>query len=296
MLENVWYVLIALLCFIGLFSASLDIYRLPSRKAEKTIANLHNQQQTGTSSIELAMNAIATFLEKKVVRINPFKRAQLEVDLFTAEMDVTPERFYADAIVKGLLIGIAAIPFLFILPILGALLVIAAFIFAYSHISGLKKWIKIKRDRVDYELSRFVYYVEKSLIHSRDILQIMERYIPHAGMELKNELIITTADMKSGNYEAAITRMEARVGSPSMSDVCRGMIAILHGDDTRSYWAALEVKLSENQRQKLRIEAQKIPGKVNHLSMAILVTFMIVYVVVIAGQVIDSLSVIFASM
>ena len=40
----------------------------------------------------------------------------------------------------------------------------------------------------------------------------------NAGREMKHELDITVADMKSGNYEAAITRLEARVGSAMMND------------------------------------------------------------------------------
>lgn len=46
-----------------------------------------------------------------------------------------------------------------------------------------------------------------------------------------------------------------------MSDVCRGLIGILRGDDTEMYWASLSIKFSDIQRQQLRLQAQKIPRK-----------------------------------
>ena len=110
---------------------------------------------------------------------------------------------------------------------------------------------------------------------------------------MKHELDITVADMKSGNYEAAITRLEARVGSSMMSDVCRGLIGILRGDDTEMYWASLSLKFNDIQRQQLRLQAQKVPRKVKRLSMCLLICFMLVYVVVILSQIMDSIGVLF---
>ena len=46
---------------------------------------------------------------------------------------------------------------------------------------------------------------------------------------MKRELDITTADMKSGNYETALTRLETRIGSPMLSDVVRGLISVIRG-------------------------------------------------------------------
>ena len=66
--------------------------------------------------------------------------------------------------------------------------------------------------------------------------------------------------MRSGNDEAALTRLEARVGSSALSDVVRGLIGILHGEDNGVYWANLSLKFSEAGRQNLREQAGKIPS------------------------------------
>ena len=122
---------------------------------------------------------------------------------------------------------------------------------------------------------------------------MLESYSKTAGPEMKHELDITAADMRSGNYEAAITRLESRVGSSMMSDVCRGLIGVLRGDDTEMYWASLAIKFSDAQRQQLRIQAQQVPRKVKRLSMCLLVCFMLIYVVVILAQIVNSLGVLF---
>ena len=53
------------------------------------------------------------------------------------------------------------------------------------------------------------------------------------------------------------------------------------------------VGLDDAQRQQLRIQAQQVPRKVKRLSMCLLVCFMLIYVVVILAQIVNSLGVLF---
>ena len=122
---------------------------------------------------------------------------------------------------------------------------------------------------------------------------MLDSYTQYAGPEMKHELDITVADMKSGHYEDAITRMESRVGSSMMSDVCRGLISIIRGDDNRMYWETLSLKFNDMARQQLRLRAQKVPRKVKRLSMCLLFCFMLIYVVVILEQIMSSIGVLF---
>ena len=78
-----------------------------------------------------------------------------------------------------------------------------------------------------------------------------------------------------------------------MSDVCRGLIGILRGDDTAMYWASLSIKFNDIQRQQLRLQAGKVPRKVKRLSMCLLLCFMLIYIVVILAQIMSSLNVLF---
>ncbi len=285
--------IVGVLCAIGLYYILADVYKIPYYKTSKAVESLSKRQKEKKSSLDIWLSGLAEWLSKHL-KLNEFKRAQLEADLKTAQMDITPEMFKANCIVKACLIGAFAIPVAFIFPLLvPVVLFLAVFLYRIES-KSVGKRIRAKREKIEYELPRLVSNIEKTLAHNRDVLYMLESYAPNAGPELKHELDITVADMKSGNYEGAITRLESRVGSSMMSDVCRGLIGILRGDDNRMYWATLALKFNDTARQQLRLRAQKVPRKVKRLSMCLLICFMLIYVVVILEQIMSSIGVLFA--
>lgn len=284
--------IVGILCGVGLFYVLVDFWRIPYYKTSKAVESLSKKQKDKKSGFDVWLSGLAAWLSKRI-RINDFKRVQLESDLKTAQMNVTPEMFKANAIVKAGIIGIFAVPVAFIFPLLSPVILFLAFFLYRFEMKGVSKRIKAKRERIEYELPRLVSNIEKTLAHNRDVLYMLDSYAQNAGPEMKHELNITVADMKSGNYEDAIIRLESRVGSSMMSDVCRGLIGILRGDDNRMYWASLALKFNDAARQQLRLRAQKVPKKVKRLSMCLLFCFMLIYVVVILEQIMDSIGVLF---
>ena len=285
--------IVGVLCAIGLYFVLADVYKIPYYKTSKAVESLSKRQKEKKSSLDIWLSGLAEWLSKHL-KLNEFKRAQLEADLKTAQMDITPEMFKANCIVKACLIGVFAIPVGFIFPLLVPVVLFLAVFLYRMESKSVGKRIRAKREKIEYELPRLVSNIEKTLAHNRDVLYMLESYAPNAGPELKHELDITVADMKSGNYEGAITRLESRVGSSMMSDVCRGLIGILRGDDNRMYWATLALKFNDTARQQLRLRAQKVPRKVKRLSMCLLICFMLIYVVVILEQIMSSIGVLFA--
>ena len=284
--------IVGVLCAIGLYYVLADVYKIPYYKTSKAVESLSKRQKEKKSSLDIWLSGLAEWLSKHL-KLNEFKRAQLEADLKTAQMDITPEMFKANCIVKACLIGVFAIPVAFIFPLLVPVVLFLAVFLYRMESKSVGKRIRAKREKIEYELPRLVSNIEKTLAHNRDVLYMLESYAPNAGPELKHELDITVADMKSGNYEGAITRLESRVGSSMMSDVCRGLISILRGDDNRMYWATLALKFNDTARQQLRLRAQKVPKKVKRLSMCLLICFMLIYVVVILEQIMSSIGVLF---
>lgn len=288
----IFQIIIGVTFAVGVYFLLANRFQLPYYKTSKAIVSLSKHQKEKTSLLDVWLKGIASWIARHL-KLNDFKRAQLLADLQTAQMQVTPEEFRANAIVKSLLVGIFAIPTLFLFPILSpVILFLAVFLYIRENKTVTKK-IHAKRDRIEFELPRLVFTIEKTLKHNRDVLYMLESYAENAGPEMKNELKITAADMRSGNYEAAITRLETRVGSAMMSDVCRGLIGILRGDDTAAYWASLAIKFNDVQRHQLRMEAQKVPKKVKRLSMCLLICFMLIYVVVILEQIVTSMGILF---
>ena len=101
--------IVGALCGVALFYILADLYAIPYLKTSKAVENLSKQQKDKTSGLDVWLKNLATWLSKHL-KLNEFKRAQLEADLRTAQMDISPEMFKANAIVKALIIGVFAIP------------------------------------------------------------------------------------------------------------------------------------------------------------------------------------------
>ena len=95
--------------------------------------------------------------------------------------------------------------------------------------------------------------------------------------EFGEELGVLVADMRSSSYEAALTRFEARLNSPMLSDVVRGLIGVLRGDNSVVYFQMLAHDFKQLELQKLKSEAQKIPPKIRVFSFLMLMCFLLTY-------------------
>ena len=287
-MEIALQILIAAIAAIGLGCILADVFKIPKYPVSKAITSLGKRKNKKTNPLDIWLGDLANLIASKL-KLNEYKRLQLKIDLESADMTLSPEQYVANAIVKALFIGAFAIPFLFFAPIISAVVVAIAVVIYFSEYKKVGNVIKEKRRQIEAELPRLVSNIDKTLVHSRDVLGILDSYREHAGEELRRELDITVADMRSGNYEVALTRLESRVGSSMMSDITRGLIGVIRGDETTVYWGTLNLKFSDYQRQNLKIEANKAPKRVRKLSMILLICFMLIYVVVIGSVLIGSL-------
>jgi len=286
-------IIIGILASVGIGLVLADLMHIPSLKASKAANNLGRKGKKKTSVIELYLKDFSAKLSGKLP-MNEIKRAQLEIDLRTAGMDITPEQYTADAIVKALVFGILALPVFFISKIIGILLLGAA-VFVYIRESkAVSRKIKIKRDKIEYELPRLVGHIEKTLTHSRDLVYVLESYIRVAGSELKDELLITVADMRStGDYDKALKALDSRIGSSWLCEVVGGLKTVQNSADTSALWASMSMKFSEFQKLNLKAQANAIPRKVKKLSLALMMCFLLIYIAVIGQVLMNSMSTLF---
>lgn len=133
--------------------------------------------------------------------------------------------------------------------------------------------LKAKRDEIEAQLPRLVATIEQELKSGRNVVGMLERFRMNAGESLSGELDILIADMRSSNYEAALTRFESRINSPMLSDVVRGLIGVLRGDDSAVYFQMLSHDFKQIELQRLKAEAQKIPPKIRVFSFVMLMCF-----------------------
>lgn len=150
-----------------------------------------------------------------------------------------------------------------------------------------------KREQIEGELYRFVSTISQELKNSRDVLSMLEHYKGNAGEDFRRELDIVCADMRSGSYEAALTRFEARMNSPQLSDVVRGLIGVLRGDDGAMYFQMLTHDFKQAELQRLKAKAAKIPPKIRVFSFAMLLCFLATYFAIIGYEIIKSMGTLF---
>ena len=99
--------------------------------------------------------------------------------------------------------------------------------------------------------------------------------------------------MRSSSYEAALTRFEARINSPMLSDLTRGLIGVLRGDDGAMYFQMLAHDMKQLELQRLKAQAMKIPPKIRVFSFIMLMCFLLTYIAVIVFEILRSLKVMF---
>ena len=119
---------------------------------------------------------------------------------------------------------------------------------------------------------------------------MLESYQKNAGKAFKNELSITIADMRTGNFEGALTRLEARVSSAMLSDIVRGLIGVLRGDDGVTFFRMLSHDMKQLELQRLKKLAMERPPKIRKYSFLLLGCMLLLYMGVMGYQILSTMS------
>jgi tight adherence protein C len=225
----------------------------------------------------------------RYIRMDEYKKSRMVNVLSAAGLSDSPELFTATAIVKAAAIGLCIIPCLIVLPLLAPIVLFASILVYFKEIRKADEALAAKRGKIEQELPRFVATVTQELKASRDVLSMLENFKKNAGEDFAAELDILTADMRSSSYEAALTRFEARFNSPMLSDITRGLIGVLRGDDNAVYFQMLSHDMKQLELQRLKAQAMKIPPKIRVFSFAMLMCFLMTYMAIIIYEIITSL-------
>lgn len=272
----------------GLFFILADALKLPTLAAGKAMLSAAKQGKKKAKSIDVLMNGWAVRLAK-YIPIDEYKKNRMKNTLHAAGMNQTPEEFIAYALVKSGLVALGVIPCLMILPLLAPILLFLAVLLYFKEIKKADEKLSAKREKIEAELPRFVATITQELKASRDVLAILENFKKNAGEDFANELDILTADMRSSSYEAALTRFEARINSPMLSDITRGLLGVLRGDDGAMYFQMLAHDMKQLELQRLKAQAMKIPPKIRVFSFIMLMCFIMTYMAVIVSEILRSL-------
>ena len=278
-----------ILLALGLFFIISGLLKLPRLATQKAMQLAGREGKQKSKNIDILLLGWAVRLSK-YIPMDEYKKARMRNTLNASGINMTPEEYMASAIVKAGLIGIGIIPSLIILPLLAPIILFLSIMTYFKEIKKADEELKEKREKIEKELPRFVATITQELKASRDVLSMLENFKKNAGEDFTKELDILTADMRSSSYEAALTRFEARINSPMLSDITRGLIGVLRGDDGTMYFQMLSHDMKQLELQRLKAAAMKIPPKIRVFSFIMLMCFMGVYLSIIIYEIIRSFS------
>ncbi len=284
--------LFGILFALGLFFILADILKLPYLRTAKAMISTGRQEKKAAKTVEAYLMSIAVKIAKHI-HMDTYKRNRMQNVLKATGMNMTPEVYQTYAFVKAGAVLLFVIPCLFFFPLLAPIVLFLSIMVYFKESKRADEKLKVKRDEIESDLPRFVATIEQELKNSRDVLAIIENFKKNAGTAFAGELDIVVADMRSSSYEAALTRLEARLNSPMLSDVVRGLIGVLRGDDSAMYFQMLAHDFKQLELQKLKKEAQKIPPKIRIFSFLMLMCFLFTYLAIIALQIVKSLGTMF---
>ena len=276
----------------GLYFILADRLKIPYLKVSKAIMNMGRSDRKLTTAIEAVLMDLS-MKASKFIPMDVYKKNRLQNVLTAAGIKMTPECYQANAIIKALFAGLLIFPCLLVFPLLSAAVLVLAVLVYFKEYQKAEKQMQTRREEIESELTRFVLSVEQELRSSRDVLSILESYKKNTTPAFAEELGITCADMRSGGYEVALMRLEARINSPQLSDVVRGLIAVVRGDNGVLYFQMLAHDFKQMELRRLKAQAQKVPPKIRVFSVIMLMCFLATYLVVITVQVIQSIGMMF---
>lgn len=288
------FILLASILFgIGVYNLSCAFVDVPTAKTSRMM--MIAKKQTGAGNEKLFDVYLTKVAEKlsPILRLDPIKKSKLSLALSIAEIPLTPEAYTMKAILTALLTALAGLFLLLFMPMIGFLVMGLSVMMWFSTYHQAFDIVKKRKKLIEAELPRFAVSIQQGLSTDRDVLKLLVSYRRIAGPHLGQELDTTIADMKTGNYENALLHLQNRVGSTMLSDIVRGLIGTLRGDDQQMYFKMLVFDMRQIEQNNLKKEAAKRPKQMQKYSMMMLFCILLIYVVVLSVEVVGSLGAFF---
>lgn len=293
MLQTVLLLIAVILLGTGFYYIITEFLILPDNKARKAISS-YGKGKKAPSSDEI-ISYLASKIERYIV-IEENQKKLLQRKLNAAELDHTPEFHTARAVASALIVTLFGIVFALIFSafvnwmIIFSLFVILGIFSGFKMMNETNEIISRKAEAIEPELALFASTIQKQLSSTTDIIKIFESYRKICGEAFRHEIDVTIADMKTGSYEIALLNFDNRVRLESLSQIIRGLIAVLKGDDQRVYFDMLVHDLSNAERERLKRLSLKRPSKLNFSSAMVLICFITIIVYIIGFQIIREIN------
>ena len=283
----IFYSLSGFLLAFGLYCVAQAAFGLPSGKTVEAIRNIHGKRDTA-KRLQDALLPLARLLSK-LFPMSEYKHKRLEADFSRLHLVQTPQDFVSTAMAKSLLLTLIGLLFIpFGIPWLAMLTAVAALLAYFQSMQAIRKRVEAQNREIEAELPRLVETLNYSLKENRDMLAFFEKYRRVAGKALGAELDRLISGMKIGNQEAALRRMDARLGLPSFAALCAVLCGVHQGVDQHFSLLVLEQDMRTKERVMLRRSMEKRPGRIKAasfiLTVLMILMFMVPLILLIVGN------------
>ena len=282
-------ILMTSLLTVGLFRLAGAILVFPSGEAGEAILMVK-----GTRSISKRMEAAAVEplarLIARLLHMSEYRKRQLSIDLARLNITDTPELYTGRGIAKTVLLFLGG--FIFIpagFPVLAFLTVIIGILLYFKDKQDFTKKLHRLNRQIESELPRMVETLNYSLPANRDIILFFEKYRYVAGKAMERELNRLLLDMKTGNPEAALREWDARLGVPSLSAFVGILCCSYQGIDQHTNLLVLEKDIRARERETLRREVQKRPGRVKSAVLILTLMMILLFMVPLALMILKNI-------
>ncbi|HEX2994648.1 MAG TPA: hypothetical protein VHP14_07485, partial [Anaerolineales bacterium] len=159
----------------------------------------------------------------------------------------------------------------------------------FQSVQAIRKKVEAWNREIESELPRLVETLNFSLQENRDLLSFFERYRRVVGNALGTELDRLIVEMNTGNQEAALRRMDARLGLPPFSALCAVLCGVYQGVDQQTSLLVLEQDMRARERETLRRIMEKRPGRVKAASFILTILMILMFMVPLILLIINNL-------
>lgn len=256
--------LLAIICFgFATYNLTCAFVDIPTKKTSRMMMLARKQQGIKAEKLlDVYTTKIARLLAP-YLKLDKLKRNKLQ-----RALDIVGRNCHRKSIPPGhgsgrVPVGLCALLMAPLMPLAVPILIGLAVALWFSTYYSVFDFVKKRRKLIESEIPRFALTIGQNLENDRDVLKILTSYRRVAGKDFGAELDQTIADMKTGNYENALIHFETRIGSPMLSDVIRGLIGVLRGDDQRMYFKMICFDMRQIEQNNLKKEAAKRPKKIS---------------------------------
>lgn len=261
---------------------------LPSAKAIKAIRNIHGKSDIN-GHLQTGLLPLAR-LFSKLFPISEYRQKRLKADFSRLGLTQTPQEYIGTSMTKSMLLALVGLFFVPLgAPWLTFITALAAILVYFQAMQSILRRVQAQNREIEAELPRLVETLNYTLQDNRDLLSFFEKYRTVAGKALGAELDRLIVEMKTGNHETALRKMDARLTLPSFAALCFVLCGAHQGIDQQMSLLVLEQDMRTKEREILRRIMEKRPGRIKVASFILTVLLILLFMVPLILLIINNL-------